>query len=315
MTTLGTKFEKMLLAEEITRLGMTYTREPQLLDGKRPDYLVEHDGRKCYVEATHIAEPQEIATKRGEADLVKILKQYPSQGWVLRLAYPNEEKRRLTDPLSQNEKAAKAIIAWLEKLESTETKFKTRTFHVRGITVCVLASYMSHKNSEEPSTTKAGWYKSDNNRWQKLINKNQEVVREKYQKYTDTPRSLGDTPLIIALLHIHAPEFTEMALYGEGTKYIKLNRQRETMETGIKHNPNGTWWNNHDGKGLQKKNHHLAAVWLFTATDPREWPPTLYVNPFREDIDNILPKPLLQIHREPTVERKDEYITLHFSEG
>ena len=138
----------------MAQLGMTCVPNPVLKDGKTPDFRVEHAGRACYVEATHIHGPDEFREKRGEEDLKELLEKCAPGGWDILLQYPYGEVKRLTDPISKKDKAIRKVVEWLSTVDPSADG-QTLKLEVRSVQITLQAYAV-------PTAKKAtvGWIKS-----------------------------------------------------------------------------------------------------------------------------------------------------------
>ena len=268
----GNKLECYLL-EHMAQLGMTCFRNPTLKDGKTPDFRVEHERRACYVEATHTHGPDEFREKRGEEDLKELLEKCAPGDWDILLQYPYGELKRLTDPISKKDKAIRKVVDWLSTVDPSADG-QTLKLEVRSVQITLQAYAV-------PAAKKAtvGWIKSHGKgglvteRYQGF----RDSLRKKYNKYTAGPESLGDIPLIIAIFdETLDEESVGEAVYGTTRRYLC----------------DGVWLNRRDGE-LKSRHNHLAGVWHFQSMKDRNRPPAFFANPNRQDLDTVIPKPIL----------------------
>ena len=298
------RFENFLM-EYMTQAGMTCTREPELPDGKTPDFLVEHNGKRCYIEATITEQPEDLKIRQGEEDLKKLLDQHPANGWIICFSHPPTEKRRLTSPLGRGDGAVRKIPAWLKELRRNNHSGKAaRIFKIKGVKIEATALEQESDIRQQAGTLgqASTWIRGGLIDVKEKHEKLRAKLKEKYDKYTDSQESLGNIPLIIAMLDSEECQITLFdAIYMERIPYIKFDGEtNETLETGVNLIPLGIWLNNRpDGKHLRQRHNHLAAVWHFVNLENGNPPPVLYTNPFREDLKDIIPPPLLQ-ERQPT---------------
>ena len=281
------------LQKQIIQMGMTCTRNPKLPNGKTPDFLVGHKGRRCYVEATHIEGPKEFTEKKGEETLRVLLDESVPKGLSITLEYPRNEGPRLTNPVGRRDPGLRDIVKWLS---DTDLRLgideRNREFLVKAVRIEV-GIYPTPSVQED----RAGWLKSDNKAG--FVGQQHENVRDslrgKYDKYTPEPDSLGDTPLIVALFD----EGTSgggmgEALYGTRIPFITLsNETGEILGRGFREPLDGVWLNRRSRK-LERKHNHLAGVWHFRSLKDPSRPPLLFANPYRQDIESIIPKPMLE---------------------
>ena len=286
------RFEDYLL-EHITQMGMTAIRNPELKNGSTPDFLVEHEGRSCYVEATHIEGPDEFREKRGEKELRELLDENAPSGWIMNLRYPHDEGGRLNDPISKRDRGIKQIVDWLSGMKpNPEGEEKYLELMVKGIRVSILV---------EPDPTaeknRVGWSKGSiqggpvRKRHEKLRGE----LKGKYDKYTAGSQSLGEIPLVIATFNqtINKQEMSE-ALYGTRLSYITLSGDTgRPLTAGTETMIDGVWLNNRSGE-QEYRNKHLAGVWHFRAMEDPKRPALLFTNPYGQDINSVIPKPILE---------------------
>lgn len=283
------KFENYLL-DYVTCMGMTPTPKPTLRDGKTPDFLVEYKGRACYVEATHIQWPDEFREKKGEADLREILDERAPKSWQIILKYATDERRNLTDPISKRARGIKEVVDWLSNsYRIPEGEMTDRKVQFQNIPIKVQAYRDATAEKDRVSWDKLAIWKPDN--------KLRDSLKDKYDKYTSDPNSLGDIPLIIAILDEMLDEQgMTKALYGRRIPYIPIDGATDEpvgVDTRIQYD--GVWLNARSGK-LEKRHNHLAAVWHFRAVGDAQRAARLFPNPYRKDIESIIPEPMLK-HR------------------
>ena len=280
----GSKFERYLL-EHVAQLGLTCILKPLLPDGKTPDFWVEHEGRACYVEATHMHGPDEFREKRGEEDLKELLEKGAPGGWGIVLQYPYGEDKRLTDPISKKDRAIREVVEWLSTV-APSADGQTLKLEVRSVQI-TLQAYAG------PTAEKAtvGWIKSHGKGG--LVTERYEgfrdSLRRKYNKYTAGPESLGDIPLIIAIFdETLDEESVGEAVYGTTRRHLNLETRQPRTETLC----DGVWLNNRSGE-LEARHNHLVGVWHFQSMKDRNRTPAFFANPNRQDLDTVIPKPIL----------------------
>ncbi len=258
--TLAAEFEDFLL-EHITRLGMNCTPGPELQNGSTPDFLVEHEGRVCYVEATHMEPDPALHEKSGEVDLKNFLEELIPPGRGIRLSYEDDDAQdRLTDPLSQRDRAVAEIARWAQNAEIAGEGFgPSKAFSIRGIRVKALLLGFADEAAAVVVWSRGYSY------WGNQCEAIRKRLRKKYRKYTSRADSLGQTPLIIAL-------FAEMTLRSE---------------------VDGVWWNQRDGTPAIR-HRQLAGVWFFESLGDDLRKPCLSPNPSRQDLEEIIPAPILR---------------------
>ena len=285
---LGARFEEFLL-EHMTALGMAVTRNPELRNGKTPDFLVEHEGRICYVEATHIQVHPAFREMSGETDLKEFLNAELPEDRVLVLRYEADDAQpRLNSSLSPRDKEVRDIARWARDMEpGDQGAMCAQIFPVKG----VLIEAQLFKASVEGSD-RVGWvrgYTSYGNRSGDI----RASLREKYRKYTPTPDSLGDVPLIVAVLtYMMLRSEMEEALYGQIDWRVILRRgSTPVVEPRFRRIPDGVWWNRRNGTP-QVRHQHLAGVWQFQSMGDQAGLGCLFPNPFRKDLDSIIPAPM-----------------------
>ena len=269
---------------------MRVCRNPELSDSKNPDFLVEHKGRLCYVEATHIQEATELREKRGEKDLKNQLDERAPKGLYIRLAYANDETVRLTNQISKKAKGIDEIVDWLsENQEVFEENNSRKEFKIKDIRIDVraYASVMAQRD-------RVSWIKSwiwDQTQKDQRIRNN---LKEKYDKYTPEQESIGNVPLVIAIFdEMMDKRLMAETLYGKRIPYISIDVVTdEAVANGIRKQNDGVWLNARSGT-LEKRHNHLVAVWHFREMGDVQVPPFLFTNPYRADIDSIIPGPML----------------------
>ena len=253
------KFESYLFSL-MKRMGMRVCRNPELNDGKKPDFLVEHRGRRCYVEATHIQEATELREKRGEENLKEQLDKRAPKGLSICLAYANDEEGRLTNQISKKAKGINEIVNWLsENQEVFEENDNRKEFEIIGIRINVRAysSMMAQRD-------RVSWIKSciwDQDEKDQRI---RESLKEKYDKYTPEQESIGNVPLVIAIFDgMMDKRLMAETLYGKRIPYISIDVVTdEASASGIRKQNDGVWLNARSGT-LEKRHNHLVAVWHF----------------------------------------------------
>ena len=301
--TMATKFEDFLL-DHATQLGMRCTRNPKLGNGTTPDFRVKHKGRICYVEATHLQPHPAFEEKRGEGDLKRFLNEQLPQDRAVLLSYEDDDaERKLTDPLSRNDKGVLQLARWARGTDlEAEGTVPAEVFSIKDVGVEAQLFIGSME-----LTDKVGWrrgYSSWGNNSEAL----RKSLRAKYHKYTSSPNSLGETPLIVAIFaEMTLQQEMEEALYGQIEQKIILRRVPvPVIEPRIERVYDGVWLNPRNGT-LEPRHQHLAGVWFFQSMRKDREKPCLFPNPFRKDLDYIVPAPILSdsvFKREllPTVE-------------
>lgn len=286
------RFEDFL-QELMTRMGMTCTRNPRLPNRKTPDFLVKHEGRACYVEATHIEWPREFREKKGEENLRALLDEKAPEGWSITLAYPNDEPQRLTERVGKRELGLGEIVKWLSGIgHNPGTDERNREFSIKGIRIEV-EIYLTPSVREN----RVGWRKSYSKGG--LLSEQHEGVRNalrsKYDKYTPEPDSLRDIPLIVALFDaMRGKREMGEALYGTRIPFITRSKETgEVLRHGLNEILNGVWLNSRGGE-LENRHNHLAGVWHFRSMSDSSRSPLLFANPYRQDIESIIPRPMLK---------------------
>ena len=122
-------------------------------------------------------------------------------------------------------------------------------------------------------------------------------LKDKYDKYTAEAESLGDIPLIIAIYdETMDDQGISEALYGRRNLYIAIDSATDES-LGVETRPkyDGVWLNARSGR-RETRHNHLAAVWHFRAMGDSQKAARLFTNPYRQDIETIVPEPMLK-HR------------------
>ena len=284
------KFENYLL-EHMSEIGMICKRNPELENASTPDFLVEHDGKRCYVEATHLRGPDEFREKRGEEELRKLLDANVPKGWTIVLEYPHDETKRLTNQISKADRGISHIVDCLQDAEHPREEERRLELPIGGVRVDIHAC-----PDPTAAESRVAWIKSDS--WSGSPGKRRENLRRKlklkYDKYTPEPDSLGDVPLIIAVF-VEVIDRREMfeALYGTRTPYLTLDRNTyKVLESCTRTENDGVWLNGKGGE-LKIHNNHLAGVWHFRSMKDPRMPALLFHNPYTSDISSIIPDPIL----------------------
>ena len=252
---LAAKFEDFLL-EHMTKLGMKCTRDPELPNRSTPDFLVEHEGRVCYVEATHMELHSALHEKHGEVDLKRFLEEVIPPGRGIRLSYEDDDAQdRLTDHLSRRDQSVAEIARWARDTEpAREGPGPSQVFEIRDIRVKALLLGFPAEAPAEVIWSRGYSYWGNQS---KAIKKR---LRGKYRRYTSSADSLGEAPLVIAL-------FAEMTLRSEVEEALYVQ--------GVQHR-------------------HLAGVWFFESMGEGPRQPCLLPNPSREDLGDVIPAPMLR---------------------
>lgn len=286
------EFEDFLQGR-MAEMGMTCTRDPVLQDCNKPDFLVEHEGRACYVEATHIEGPKEFAEKKGEETLKVSLEESVPEGLRITLEYPSNEVTRLTDPVGREDPGLRDIVQWLRATDlGLGIGERKREFLIKGVRIEV-----GIYSIPQTLGNRVVWFKSYNEAGSvgKQHEDVWEILRSKYNKYTPNPKSLGDTPLIVALFdESRVPDEMREALYGTRLVSIMFNEESgQALGTRTRNRQDGVWLNSRNGK-LEIRHDHLAGVWHFRSMRDPTRPPLLFANPYRQDIESIIPTPMLK---------------------
>ena len=109
----GAYFE-LFLHELLHRLGCQVTVNPKTKIGTgilTPDFLVEHEGRRCYVEATQVDYGK--GENRNEEKFMQDLNRYPLPGWYAHLS----PRGKLDQTLNQDQ--VKKVIDYASSLDVT----------------------------------------------------------------------------------------------------------------------------------------------------------------------------------------------------
>ena len=259
------------LGEFLRKQGDDVTMEPTIGDGKKPDMFVRgRGGEECYIEAIVAFDHKDL----NEAKIINRLIQHQSNGGGITLK-----------PLggrigySPSNKEIDTIKKWFADLSLGQVEAEISKVFTFG-----KASYkVTARVAQEPgplllrvSWSKHGTYEGPSNQWQGRI-------REKTKKYKPTPESLGDTPLVIAVLNQGSGAFGETETYGMRQLHIGRNGKSLGMSfTGE------TIWRTKNGM-TRNSRRHLLAVWVWHpgVGDVR---PTLYCCPMTPE--PALPKSL-----------------------
>ena len=208
------------------------------------------------------------------------------------LQYASDDEKRLTDPISKRNRDVTRIADWLSTTEQNpDTKDCSRNFQIGGIWISVDAySTPTRVGIRVRWTKNASQWGSASDQFRKLRVK----LKGKYDCYTAKPDSWGTCPLIIAIFDESTDkEEMHQALYGTKIPYITLSEaSQESTDAGTEIRNDGVWFNARSGK-REVRHNHLAGVWHFQSMrDPRR-PALLFRNPYRDDIETIIPKPIL----------------------
>ena len=292
------------------RLRLTVVKEPKLPNGRTPDFLIESEDVKCYVEAT--ARPD----ARGQ--ILDGFDGYGHKPYTLFMsALQSSEKAHL----NRRREIAGEIVRWADDflkdiyIDDTEDysvreRFPAKSFEMDGYD-WVVNSLVYFSASEMFEIEKmacgfdrrlpVGWPDVDRvrkigaeSRRKEDVRSLRHAIREKAVKYLPVPDGIGDIPLIIAVNDYESCLVVDELL---GTRAVDVY-----PDFGIAlpapRGDNGFW-----RRSAQSKRRHVKAVWHFerVRSDSPDFRAKLILNPDEENARSILPKRLFSDPRTEVV--------------
>ena len=279
----GTCFE-LYLYHKLTSLGCTVEVEPRLAKGRTPDFLVEHEGKRCYIEALVLAD-DEWKTD-AEADLEEKLNSYSSKDFSLCLFSTSKLTQRIRKEQLQ------PIIDWMNShdvavVETSRAPEYSKEFVLQPdggdeyLLEVSLTPATSEFRTEEDALSRELVEMSSlgGARSGPIDHGLRERIREKRRRYD--PFVL-DAPLLIAVNTIaHVPRM-DWALYGTPTATLRLDKSTGgIVAVSESMSKDGRWLISEKGKDRLRAP-HLLGVWNFVLAHPSNPSPTvcLYTNPY-----------------------------------
>lgn len=202
---IGHEFEEFLDARMLD-MGITIlAREPEtkLSDSKTPDFLVEHNGLNCCVEALSL--DPDLGNTDAEDDLVASLNAHKSTDFFLFLS--TRHWQRLHNRLPRT--SVKPIIDWMnsqsvDKIPESpgggRDHLPVKEFNLRGYTLEVMMLPVSKKHramEEAQERDLVGVQMLGGVSVHGVGDATRERIRGKYRRYT--PDNLGGVPLVVAI--------------------------------------------------------------------------------------------------------------------
>ena len=292
----GACFE-LYLHHKLKGFGCTVEVEPRLAKGRTPDFLVEHEGKRCYIEALVLAD-DEWKTD-AEADLEEKLNSYSSKDFSLCLLSTSKLTQRIRKEHLQ------PIVDWMNShdvtvVEATETKEYSKEFVLQAdggdaypLEVSLILVPPELRTEEEAILRELVEMSSLGGARSGPIDHGlRERIREKRRRYDP---SVLDAPLLIAANTIaHVPRM-DWALYGTPTTTIHLDKSTGgIVAVSESMSKDGIWLISEKGKDRLRAS-HLLGVWNFVLAHPSNPSPTacLYTNPYVDwsEVKN-LPSPI-----------------------
>ena len=264
----GKRFELQL--EEFCKAeGELLQREPELKNGKEPDFLIEDDeGNRCYVEAK--VRHNSIEEDRYFDDwIVRRLmhhKALDGKGVGVQHVSGIPESEPDVGRLLQE------IYDWLgtfslrdlKERKDRELRCKMFSFPSVEIELVATRAHNTGRLFTYVSRSSGGTIRGDKSTW--LTNKAGDATN----KYT--PELLAGTPLVLAVLNLPHSHMRDSDIYG--SEYLRFDKDGEkVVDTGF--NGLGVW----HGNERKEKLHTLHGIWLWDhpGASPRRRP-TLYAN-------------------------------------
>ena len=309
----GACFE-LFLYHKLTSLGCTVEVEPHLANGRTPDFLVEHQEKRCYIEALVLAD-DEWQTD-AEADLVEKLNSYSSTDFFLSIFSTSSLTQRIRKEQLQ------PIVDWMNSqdvivVEASEHGECCKEFILQPdegdpypLEVSLMPVDSESRTDEEASSRElVGIWAFGGARSYEVDRRLRENIRKKRNRY-DT--SVLDAPLLIAVNTIaHVPHM-DWALFGTPTADLRVDkRTREIVDVSESVKKDGIWLISEDGKDRLRAS-HLLGVWKFVLAHPSNASPAacLYTNPYVDwSAVKNLPSPVFLGHyTQVTDERNLKYV-------
>ena len=292
----GACFE-LYLHHKLKGFGCKVEVEPRLAKGRTPDFLVEHEGKRCYVEALVLAD--EEWNTDAEADLVEKLNSYSSKDFFLCLFSTSNLTQRIRKEQLQ------PIVDWMNShnvavVEGSGVPEYSKEFVLQPdggdeypLEVSLIPAASEFRTEEEAlSRELVGTSSLGGARSGPVDHGLRERIREKRRRYDP---SVLDAPLLIAVNTIaHVPRM-DWALYGTPTATIHLDKSAGgIVAVSESMSKDGIWLISEKGKDRLRAS-HLLGVWNFVLAHPSNPSPTacLYTNPYVDwsEVRN-LPSPI-----------------------
>lgn len=297
---LSKDFERFL-GRHMESLGLSVAKEPVLPNGRTPDFCVEFEGVKCYVEAT----------SRPEIEY-QILDAFEGFGRKPYTLFISVLQSREKVHLNARRKTAAGIIRWVDsfindfKIDDTESlaareRFPARTFERDGY--CWTVKSLVHFSAREMDEidrrpgggglsfrVPVGWPVVDPvlkigaaSPCKEDVMSIRNALRGKAVRYLPIPDGIGDVPLVIAI-----SDYGHNAVVDEllGVRTLPFSGG---LPSSLIRQDSGFW-----RRSTQSKRHHVKAVWHFdrARSDNSDFTAKLILNPDEENARAILPAPL-----------------------
>ena len=306
---LSNDFEDFL-ERHMDSLGLSVVKEPKLLNGRTPDFLVESEDVKCYVEAT--------ARPDARDQILDGFDGYGHKPYTLFIsALQSSEKAHL----NRRREIAGEIVRWADDflkdiyIDDTEDysvreRFPAKSFEMDGYD-WVVNSLVYFSASEMFEIEKmacgfdrrlpVGWPDVDRvrkigaeSRQKEDVRSLRHALREKAVRYLPIPDGIGDAPLVIAVNDYESDLVVDELL---GTRGVRIYRGG-LAPTLNEREDNGFW-----RRAAQSKRRHVKAVWHFerVRSDNPDFRAKLILNPDEGSARSILPKRLFSDPRTEVV--------------
>ena len=291
------------LERHMKSLGLSVIKEPdtRLSNGRTPDFLVESEGLKCYVEATARPDVRD--------QILDAFDGYGHKPYTLFIsALQSSEKAHL----NRRREIAGEIVRWADDfrkdiyIDDTEDYSAREQFLAKAFTRdgydWVVNSLVFFSKSEMAEIKKmacgfdlrlpVGWPDVERvrtigaeSRRKEDVRSLRHALREKAVRYLPIPDGIGDAPLIIAVNDYDSGLVVDELL---GTRGVRIYRGG-LASTLNEREDNGFW-----RRSAQSKRRHMKAVWHFerARSDNPDFRAKLILNPDEENARLILPKQL-----------------------
>lgn len=298
------------LERRMESLGLSVVKEPKLPNGRTPDFLVEPEGLKCYVEAT--------ARPDARDQILDAFDGYGHKPYTLFIsALRSSEKAHL----NRRRETAQDIVRWADCFReslnidddqdfSTREHFPAKTFKRDGYD-WVVNSLVFFSEREMAGIEKmacgfdlrlpVGYLNVDivrtigaESRRKEDVRSLRHALREKAVRYLPIPDGIGDVPLIIAVNDYDSGLVVDELLGIRGVCIYRGGLFPTLNERG----DNGFW-----RRSAQSKRRHVKAVWHFerARSDDPDFRAKLILNPDEGNARSILPKQLFSDPRTEVV--------------
>ena len=306
---LSKEFEDFL-ERRMKSLGLSVVKEPKLPNGRTPDFLVESEGLKCYVEATARPDVRD--------QILDAFDGYGRKSYTLFISVLRSSEKA---HLNRRRETVGDIVRWADCFRefiniddahdfSTREHFPAKTFKRDGYDWVVNGLvFFSEREMAEIEKMACGFdlrlpvgypdvdivrkIGADSRR-KEDVRSLRHALREKAVRYLPVPDGIGDVPLIIAV-----NDYDSGLVFDEllGTRGVDVCPDFGIAFPSLRRD-NGFWM-----RSAQSKRRHVKAVWHFdrARSDNPDFRAKLILNPDEGNAWSILPKRLFSDPRTEVV--------------